>query len=49
MKQFYEKAPIVAPGVVDQYDEYGNFEVRWYGGQAYDQNGDRIYDEDDDD
>lgn len=47
MKQYREPAPIIAPGVVDQLDEYGNFEVRWYDGQAYDQNGDRIYDDDD--
>ena len=49
MKQYVERCPILAPGVVDQLDKYGNFEKRWYHGQAYGENGDLIYDDDDED
>lgn len=49
MKQYIEKAQIIAPGVVDQLDEWGNFEKRWYDGRAYDQNGDLLDEDDDDD
>ena len=48
MHQFYEKAPILAPGVVDELDEYGNFVVRHYDGRHFDINGDELFDDDDD-
>ena len=45
-KQFFEPAPLTAPGVSDQYSSLGEFEVRWYDGRPYDKNGDPIYDDD---
>lgn len=48
MSYFYEKAPIIAPGVVDELDDNGEFVVRHYDGRYFDVNGDEIYDYDDD-
>ena len=48
-KQFFEPSPILCPGVVKQYDEWGNFEVTHYDGRCFDINGDEIFDDDDDD
>ena len=44
MAQYIEKAPIIAPGVIDELDDNGNFVVRHYDGRYFDQNGDEIYD-----
>lgn len=48
MPYFHEKAPIIAPGVIDEHDDDGNFVVRHYDGRQFDINGDEIYDYDDD-
>lgn len=47
MAQYIEKAPIIAPGVIDELDDNGNFVIRHYDGRYFDQNGDEIYDYDD--
>lgn len=43
--QYVEKAPVVAPGVVDKLDEYGNFICRLYDGRKFDENGEEQFDE----
>lgn len=47
MPYFYEKAPIIASGVVDELDDNGDFVVRHYDGRRFDINGDEIFDDDD--
>ena len=48
-KYLYEKAPVIAPGVVDEIESStGEFVVRHYDGRYFDVNGDEIYDYDND-
>ena len=48
-KQFVERCPILAPGVLDELDPWGNFLVRHYDGRLFNENGDEIFDNDEDD
>lgn len=43
MAQYVERCPIVAPGVIDELDDWGNFVARWDDGNEYDEAGNRRY------
>ncbi len=46
-KQYIERDPFFAPGVVDEHDKWGGFIVRHYDGREFDRDGNELFDDED--